>query len=74
MRRGDGDRLPLALDREGDAERGVIERRGDLECAERAGLGDRVRERSRTRLRERERVGERARDGVRDGMLGYLLK
>jgi hypothetical protein len=66
LRLGDGEREARTGDR--DAERGVAERRGDLECAERGRLGDRVRERSREMLHERDRDGDRAGDGLREGM------
>jgi hypothetical protein len=56
------------LDRE--AERGVNERRGDLECAERGRLWDPVGDRSRIGLGVR--VRERAGDGERDAMLELI--
>jgi hypothetical protein len=64
LRLGDGDRESRTGERE--AERGVIERRGDLECAERG--AERVREGSREMLRERDRDADRAGDGLRDGI------
>lgn len=72
MRLGDGEREARTGDR--DAERGVTERRGDLECAERARFGDRVRERSQETLRERDRDDDRAGDGLREGMLCIVVE
>ena len=54
------------MDRERVGDRGVNERRGDSDCAERGRLGDLVCDR-REGLRVRD--GERRGDGVRDGML-----
>jgi hypothetical protein len=65
LRRGGGDRESRTGDRE--AERGA-----DRACAERVGLGDRVRDRSREMLRERERDADRAGDGLREGILKNL--
>ena len=64
-----GERVPVG-DLEREAERGVNERRGDPECAERGRLGDPVGDRSRIGLRVR--VRERAGDGERDAMLGSI--
>ena len=58
---GDRDRL---TERERVSDRGVTERRGDTECAERGRVSDLVRDLSREGLRVRERAG----DGERDGM------
>jgi cell division cycle 2-like protein len=66
LRCGEGDREPCTGDLV--AERGVTERAGDFECAERGRLGERVRDRSRVTLRERDRVPERAGDGLREAM------
>ena len=59
---GDRDRL---TERERVGDRGVTERRGDTECAERGRVSDLVRDLSREGLRVRERAG----DGERDGMV-----
>jgi hypothetical protein len=69
LRCGEGDREPRAGDRV--AERGVTERTGDLECAERGRLGERVRDGSRDTLRERERVAERTGDALRVAIFEY---
>lgn len=76
MRRGDGEREFRDREREREAERGLIERRGDRECVELTLLGDLVRERSRDGLRERERDRDIDREGERDreGMASNCLR
>jgi cell division cycle 2-like protein len=64
---GDRDRL---TERERVSDRGVTERRGDTECAERGRVSDLVRDLSREGLRVRERAG----DGERDGMLWIVAQ
>lgn len=65
---GDRDRVG-DWDRVGD--RGVTERRGDADCADRGRLGDLVGDLSRDGLRVR--VRERAGDGERDGIIDFDL-
>jgi len=66
LRRGDGDvgERDRVIERDRVGERGVTERRGEPDCADRGRLGDVVCDGSREGLRVRERAG----DGERDGM------
>lgn len=69
MRLGEGDlgERERVIERERVGDRGVSERRGDAECAERGRLGDLVCDRSREGLRVRD--GERRGDRDGEGMV-----
>jgi len=69
LRLGEGDlgERDRVIERERVGDRGVSERRGDVECAERRRLGDLVCDRSREGLRVRD--GERRGDRDGEGMI-----